>query len=453
MDILKNATREQLAALVTEQMENDASFRMRVISIFGASAEQELDAAKELVQTSIRQNTYRRSIDWRGCDRICADMDSVLEKARLHLAREEYNAAIEIAQYILLVGIKLASEADSSSGALSATMSDTFETISDAVTGITEGSFEAADRQTIFDELLKTAKNKAFDGWDEDRHELLRCAARLCNKKSAAKLTSYLDELLARKNGNIYYLSQDKETRYEIVLASDGKKAAREYLEQNLSIDRLREIAVYDDMNDGRFAHAERLCLEKTETEAPHSNGFISKWNYILFAVYRDWNQPDKLISQARRLVLLGDLEYYSILKALLQKSGAWQSAYPMLLAQISSSLPDEKSMQVLAVENETALLMAKVREHPNAVFRYGELLSKEYPDEIFRLCADVIRVQAHDAGDRKAYARVCKLIFALASYGGDKTANSLIGELRLYYVRRPAFLDELSKTEKRLAK
>ncbi len=60
-----------------------------------------------------------------------------------------------------------------------------------------------------------------------------------------------------------YITPRDMETRFCLMKSLEGNQAARAYLEAHLDIDPLRELAVYEDIEEGNYANAERLCLEK----------------------------------------------------------------------------------------------------------------------------------------------------------------------------------------------
>ena len=418
-------------------------------------AKQELTAAKELIRASIRRNTHRGYIDMRGCDAICDDMGGVLETASRRMERRQYPQAVALAQEILVMGAKLACEADTSSGSLTDTMAAALALLEDAAARLADS--ESAEKRPVFDGILKTAKNMVFDGWDEWRYSILNCAASLADQKSASKLSALLDQLLAAADqeeyGRDYMVEANFETRFHLISAMDGPQAARAFLSEHLELPRLRELAVSLDMEAGDFARAEKLCLEKAETVSESPYFRPSRWHEFLCAIYRASGQEEKLTAQLRTMLLLGKLECYDELKQRLQAAGRWEREYRPLLKEVAASRPRYEYMRILAQESESELLMEQVRESPNSVFTYGKLLAKQYPEQVFALCASQIRTAGECSQNRRDYQKLCALVSMLAGFGGTAEARRLIIELREAYPRRRAMQEELNDMERRIVK
>lgn len=456
LPLLKSAKKEQLVQLILEHCQEDQRFQNRALSELEDSGEQELAAVKTLVEASICSNTHRGYIDMRGCDHICADLDDILDQARRRIKQGRYDQALDITLFVLLTAVKLVGEVDSSSGSLSWTIDAALETVELAANGRVQ---ENGPREEFVRKILKAAENSAFDGWDHWRYDLLQRAAILANSENEEAFFHLLDRLSDQIGGNFQdaprygYAEEDKITRYSIIRSARGPKKARMYLEQNLDVDELRVILVREDMVRGDHAHAEFLCRERLEKEQKKPWFRPSQWQYLLYEIYRDGGQSEKQICQARKLALLGDRDFYQTTKELLMKSGRWQEEYPGFLVELKAARPAYEYMEILKLEGETALLMEQVRLYPETVFQYGGTLVQPYGEEIFDLCAAVIREQAKRSSNRKEYQKLCTLIESLAGFGRYAEAQALITELRQSYPRRPALLDELGNTKRAILK
>lgn len=454
LPLLKSAKKGQLVQLILEHCQEDQRFQSRVLSELGCNREQELAAVKALIKSSIRSNTHRGYIDMRGCDHICADLDDALDQARRRIKQGRYDQALDITLFVLLTAIKLAGEADSSSGSLSWTVDAALETVELAANGLAQ---EGGSREKFVRKVLKAAEDSALDGWDHWRYDLLQRAAILANAENEEAFFHLLNRLSDRlwesfQDAPRYgYEEEDKITRYSIIRSARGAENARTYLEQNLEVDELRVILVREDMAQGDYAHAEFLCQKRLEKEREKPWSRPSQWQYLLYEIYRDGGQREKQICQARQLALLGDRDFYQTAKELLTKSGRWQEEYPGFLVELKAARPAYEYMEILKLEGETALLMEQVRLYPATVFQYGDMLGQPYGKEIFDLCAAVIREQAKRSSNRKEYQKLCALIKSLAGFGGHAEAQALIAELRQDYPRRPALLAELMQIEQTL--
>lgn len=447
--LVEKAKKEQLAALVLEHCQEDPHFQSQVLSELEDSGEQELAAIKAMVKSSIRSNKRQGFIDMRGCDSICTDLDDALDQARRRIKRGQCDQGLDIALFVLRSAMKLAGEADSSSGSLSWTVDAALETVELAANSLAQSG---GPRGKFVRKILETAEGPVFDGWDHWRYDLLRRASVLADEENEKRFYILLDNLSDRfwetfqDTPRYGYESEDKITRYYIMSSAHGTEEARTYLERNLDVDELRLILIREDMAKGDYANAECLCRERLENEQIERWYRPGQWQYLLYEIYRDWGRREEQISQARKLALLGDREFYQTAKDLLTETGRWQEAYPEFLAELKAARPAYEYMEILKLEGETTLLMEQVRLFPETVFQYGGMLARKYAEEVVELCAAVIRKQAEQASNRKEYRNLCGLLEALAGFGGQAESKALIAELRQAYPRRPALLEELGR-------
>jgi len=324
--LVEQSGKEQLAALVLEHCREDKRFQIQVLSKLEDSGEQELESIKELVGETIRTNTHRGYIDKAGCDNICADLDDALDKARRRVRQGQWGRALDITRSVLLTGMKLAGEADSSSGSLTHTIEAALETVGLAAGGLA-GSGE--DRSEWVKRLLETAQDPAFDSWAPWRYDLLRETAVLADSENEMEFYDALARLSGRRREAFEdaprYDEQDRLIRYYVIRYAHGQQEGRAYLKRNLDADEFRLILVREYMDEGDYANAERLCRERIEAEdleKPRSRP--SRWQYLLYEIYQNWGQQEKQVKQARKLALMGDRDFYQTTKELLTEGGRW---------------------------------------------------------------------------------------------------------------------------------
>lgn len=153
-----------------------------------------LEVAKMTINASIKCNTVRGYIGWHSCDNICMDMHDVLDMCEEVFKQERYAEVLEVATYVLVSGVKLASYADSSSGMLTDVVMSAFEVIDLCTQAIAK--LDTTVRNQALSLLIKESKKKTFDSWTDWRYELLEKAICLCDEKMAAKLEKVLDVFL-----------------------------------------------------------------------------------------------------------------------------------------------------------------------------------------------------------------------------------------------------------------
>ena len=452
-DLVERAEKEQLAELILEHCRKDKRFESQVLSALEDSGEQELASIKQLVRASVRANRERGYIDWDSCDTICGDLEDALFKAHRRVERGQCDQALEIALFVLLTGMNLLGEdADESPDLLWRTVDAALETVELAVQSLARSGGE---RGEWVRRLLDTAQDAAFEDWEDQRFDFLERIAVLADAQNESAFYRALVRLSDRRwerfADSRFYTEQEELVRYRIVCAAHGQAAGRAYLEDHVEVDQFRRMLVQEHMEAGDYAGAERLCRERIEKKAPESLSYNYEWQELLYEIYRDWGQREQQIGQARKLALCGYRKFYETTKALLIEDGRWQEAFPQLLTELKTALPARQYMEILAQENEAALLMEQVRVYQDTVFQYGGILASQYGEEICEMCSAVIRQTAKRIDNRRDYHNLCELLCSLVDFGGIAAAQTLIAELHQAYPRRPALWDEMERVERRI--
>lgn len=171
----------------------------------------------------------------------------------------------------------------------------------------------------------------------------------------------------------------------------------------------------------------------------------------MLYDIYKTANSTEKQITQAKKLLLMGNEKFWDVLKQIYKKCGAWNENYESLLDELKDSKRTVCYRSILISENEKKRLLEDVMENPYDLFYYGKYLVKDYPEQVYELCYKEISESCALAKDRREYKKITKNIAQLIKWKGNDTAKSLIEELMQRYPRKPALLDELEKVEKKL--
>ena len=415
-----------------------------------------MSAVREQIATAKRRGSSRGFADYQGCRFICYSFIDILENAGKAAERGEYAFAYSVAALILVNLAKLASTADDSAGGITDARGYVEEVLEKACSGV---EYDSEEAEYIFLQSIKDSQNKAFDGWDEFAYDLLLKTARLATEDNENKMLAAADELYGKASDRVYSSWADEYdtlVRLEVIKATGSEIDVDDYIKENLKYDTIRRIAVNNAITASDYARAETLCLEKLQTDSDeprHEYSKPSEWRFLLFEVYDKSGDSEKKIRTAEDLLFRFDIKYYAILKHLLTEKGKWDTERQPLLTALGNSLPYHLFMKILSDEGETLWLLEEIRKHPTSVFDYGKQLAAKYPSQTYALCLDVIRSQANDADTRVKYKKVCGLIKKLFDFGGVEEVDSIIGELKTKFPRRPAMLEELDALSGRLAK
>jgi hypothetical protein len=235
--------------------------------------------------------------------------------------------------------------------------------------------------------------------------------------------------------------------RLDMIRKLQGRKAADQFIADNLQFEKIREIAFEKAMKKKDYPEAERLCVGGLMAKKSNHWG-VSQWLYKLYSVHEKTDNQTKMADTARKILLGGDLAYYDKLKLLLQESETWFKLYPELLTECKSKLPHTQYAVILSKEQESKLLLGEVKAHPTLVYTYGKLLARKYTADISEIFTAQIKKEAAAAYGRDAYQAVCANITIFANAGYSVETIAIIVEFAELYKRKPAFTDELSKIE-----
>ena len=132
----------------------------------------------------------------------------------------------------------------------------------------------------------------------------------------------------------------------------------------------------------------------------------------------------------------------------MLKEQSAWDGSYSELLHKCEQKLYYATYMQILEKEEECDLLLKQVKKHTDMIYRYGNFLAGMYSNDVRDIFIEQITRESKAANDRKAYNRVCSRIVCFAESGYIAESTEMINNFKLEYRRKPAFVDELSKTK-----
>lgn len=346
---------------------------------------------------------------------------------------------------VLIEAFRLVSHADDSAGSCSDVINGCLHEI-DRLCKNACVSYE----KIFFNELVKTAGNKVFEGWGESAYRLLKSAAVLvCDSKQAQKIYNLFPRLGKMYDGKEY---PDKLLiTMEILERLEGKAAAEKYLMDNVHVPELREIAVENALARKDYSMAERLCIEALEMKGGRHTHWSGPWGYYLERIYSETGRTDELLMTVRDILYSGDTEYFQKLKELYKQQGIWEQEEEALWQVLSRKLMIHDYIKLLSREGELARLLDAVSKHKSYIEEYGKQLAAVYPDEVHRVFEEFILDEAREATNRGKYKRVCYILKSLVAAGGRGQAIELIGRLYDMYQRRPAMLEELAGLKKKL--
>lgn len=406
--------------------------------------DQRLSEIKERIATTIRRNSDRGFLHYRGCDQVCMEMVAILEEAE---RVQDQKLAFDIYILVLLRMMKIISYADTSSGMAT----DVIQACMADVEALCQAAAEM-HRKYFFDTIIKTVKNKDFQGWPGDAYGLLKSAVYfVCEKKQAQKIIDVFPLL-----GTLY---DDKPYPDQLLITLsirerlEGAEPADQYMMEHIAVPEVRMLAVEKAFAAKHYLRVETLCREAIKGNIRGHYGRRSPWAYYLERLYTQTARQEKLLEIVQFILFQRDTSYFQKLKDMYVAQNVWEERREPLWQELSKALAPHEFAALLAEEGEVYKLLDVVKLHPTYVFHYGKQLAGSFPAETYAIFETCIVEEAQAATDRRKYRQVCRMIKDFAAAGAKGKAIELIDCLVTMFPRRPAMLEELAVAKNKLEK
>ena len=449
-ELLTERSKEELINIILEYVEKSEEYEKDLLGKFGKLDEiEELERIKEKIKQVLQNNNYRRFIGYIESENICSEFSDLSALSEKRREQGYYWLSVQI---FLEMIKELMSMSNNGFEMLVYVFQDCIKYLRNSIE-VFEEREKPDKKEEILDLILKISERKAFNGWIENRYDLLECAVPLLTKDNYKKLleTSKLLRETESKYEREAAYKEDKILSLKVILKIEGLESGKEFSEQYLEVEEIREWRVKTAIDEEDYKLAGKLCQEMIHNIEVYSYQRMKKWLFLSLEIYELSQDIKNKIEVLKKIVLGGNLEYYETLKGLLKERGDWESEYQILLNKFKKETFNNNYSRILKKEKEWEKLLKCVQNNANLIRDYGEDLVIDYPEETGEIYANLIINNAGETKGRKEYRLVCEDVLKLSKLGQDAKAKELILKLREEYCRRPSFLDELNKISEKL--
>jgi len=311
--------------------------------------------------------------------------------------------------------------------------------------------FSSEDTAWLFERFFAEVENYDI----EQQTTLLRLCIHLADSMADQNvLEHYLVELAEGETEGYGWgfnstIKSSVELRHALLLEQQRVAEAQAFALENLRYDSMRKLAYDRAMATGEYPLAERLALGKEEPERRLSSG--PNWGELLFRVYQESGDIEKMRELAKSFLYTGDLAYYPILKESYTER-EWEAVLDGLLDELQNSARENWPYtgnpypKVLKLEKEHQRLLVFVQENCYWVREYQDVLLPQYQDEVFALYKQIILKEGRTVASRSEYRGLASWLESLVAVGGSDVAKGCVEALEPRYKKRPAMKDELRK-------
>ncbi len=446
--ILAKLERDKLAEMICSICSEYREIEKQLLLQY-AGKEEEISASKKLIREYINKAQQRGFINRVRAELAMTGAYWTLAKADQRLDEKDYYRAVELCQVVLSIVVQVLQYCDDSDGIVGDVINESLSIIDDAATSANRHT-KLPEQKRLFSLVLKEARHKRYDGWDDWRFELFQVCAYFSSipelrSKIEQELDSQLEKLNNQEWSGEYKRAEIKLIQLSIIESCDGAEAADRFINDNIDLRDFREKAIQKAYLQGNYEYMLQLCIEGEETDQEYA-GLIHKWREYRFAAYEKQGDVTKQCQLAYGFIMKGEFTYYTKLKNL-YPAEQWQIILENILNEFEkSTYQREVYIQILIEENLTERILHYCQRNPQSVIQLHKYLVKDYMGELNDLFVTLIRTTAKEVSNRSGYKKVCGVIKLYQKVCGDISAHRIISEMKQSYPRRPAFLDELAK-------
>jgi hypothetical protein len=442
--VLGKLDRQALLSIILEIAGRDGRIKEELLMRFS----EEADIAKKargVIKSAINSVSYGGFVEYKDVDRATDGADAVLAMIDDKIAVGDTLSAVKLCVIVLEEMGVLFDHCDDSNGYVSGAIYSAIEKIAAAVDDIEDmGSVESDE---VFDFIYKHAQNEIYDDWTEWREELLSAAIPLCgNPANREKIEEYLSNWqvsIAVGSSESYKIRVLQKLQLQIISLFDGEAAANRYIKQHTDNPDFRRIAIRNAMENKQYDHALTLCSNGEKQDANYA-GLVREWKQLRCQVYEKTGDIQQQKALTRELLIDGDFEYFLKLKPLYSEV-EWPHIVQEILTDLGTNSRSGVYVKILIHEELKLQLLKYCEKNIDEITSYYTYLLPEWESEVGPIFTQYIRERAARAHGRGDYRDVCDIIKHYKIACGQE-ADSIKNELREQYVRRRAFLDELSK-------
>jgi hypothetical protein len=448
--LLEERTKDELIEfLLSLAYENEEVSQRILLAFDNGNDEDEITKSVSLIHAFIRNNSDQHGfVSYRNTDNAVNGAELVLEKAESALEEGKIIHAVNLALCVIREMVELIQNADDSSGTIGGIISQGISFVDETIENT---DLSTSEKNSIFENIIKEAQHRRYDGWSDWKLELLESCSKLTNTSELRdKLEKHMSQMVKNEGSDLwsgnYFAEKINLIRYNMILNQDGEKKAQEFVRKNLQYSSFRKMEIESAMKKNDYEQVINLSLEG-EAKDKDFRGLLNDWMKYRYQAYKLSGKFDEQRGLAMNFILDGDFGYYKELKNTYEMK-EWVDVYPKIIFLFENQKKSYLNIftSILIEEGEKHKLLEYVKEKPSSIERYYKHLIPEFKDDVYKIFIQYIELVASSARNRNDYQSVCAIIRNLKKAGGTEQALEIKQQLYTKYANRPAFRDELTR-------
>jgi len=379
--VLKNLDNQTLISIILEFADRDKRMRNEIFLRYTKKTDS-LKSAREVIRSSIDAVKRHNFVEYRDVSQATYGAYTVLQMIDDEMDSSDIMTTVSLCIVVLEEMMDLIDYCDDSNGHVGGVICESIEKIDNMICDM---SPYQKDTEKIFDVIFNHAKSSIYNNWTDWRIDLLSAILPLCsNRINRDKLEQYIssryDTTKTENRSHNYDSRQLQRLQYEIIKQFDDETAATTYMEQHLDNSDFRRNIIQISMRDELYDKALDLCLDGERKDSEHA-GLVEDWRKFRYEIYEKTENIKEQKTLALELLLKGDFEYFSKLKAL-YKNDEWQAILQHILEKLENN-PNGLYVKILIHENLKQSLLEYCKNHVNTIASYYSYLLPEYKTDV----------------------------------------------------------------------
>ncbi|EDT73552.1 SWIM zinc finger family protein [Clostridium butyricum] len=445
-EVLNSLSKEKLIGIITDLAKEDTILKNSIILKYSKEDNKtEIKTCKKLIKSIVKKHCAREGyISWGKAYKFVNDIRTILNKAE---NTKDSILAVDIAMLVLDEAMEAFEYADDSDGDIGMLVSEAMDTIENIVEYSRDSDMKV--KEELFARIFEKSQSDIFDGWSDMRLSMLKiCKQFSYVDKFRNMLIEQLNSLI-KINGNKenmkYYNEHILLILYEIIDEFGTEEESKKFIIDNIKYSSFREILIEKYNNKKDYDKVIELAIEGEKNDKMYL-GLVNKWKKIRYGAYKNKFMKEEQKELGKELLIQGDVEYYNDLKELEDDEKGFYENIKQILKNSKNWRSREVLLKILYAEDDAEELLEYVRNNPSSIEEHSEKLKHKYLEEVVSIYKQYIIFEADHSTNRSNYKRVCAIIKRFKKIADKDDAKTVINELTARYMRRPAFLDELSK-------
>lgn len=449
-DILNSIDETSLHEFIVNYSKQDQKFRNYFLVSFGHLIQKQ-DASfyrgqiKEVVKAASDRHGF---IDWHNMKYLYQSLQPLIQQMKSYVQSNNLRQVFYLSSVLLEEMNETINNADDSNGEIGYFIETSMETLH-AITSSDE--LDPTLGREIFEYCIQIYNEKIFLGWDWHLG-ILEVAENLVeNEQDADRLITAL-----KNTTNEYERNRTQLIGLKLMRQYKAKSEVEQFINQNISNYRIREMEIQKAVGNKNFEYAEKLCLGGIELDKEDKPGLAREWERWLLKIAQMEKDIPKIIHFAKHLYLndsrsSGD-DYFELMKKYTPEEH-WNSEVEKLIHHIEKREKNRwysrELIRKIYIKQEwwdRLFNLLKQTESLQNIEQEESYLKNDYAPELVEMYSKRLVDYVEKYVAREHYKTACRYLRRMKKLGGVLEVNRLIEYFRKTYPMRKALLDELNR-------